>query len=304
MQLRKNNTKWVFFLGVSNGHNPELRHILDLAYGIKCMESHGVQANDIEIYIDGIDRANIAKIIQTGTKNNYNIQYTQDFLNNTNSNTHENSVVFISGHGSHLGIDASITVTPSTLIRSLKNTPNLKKSIVFLGQCYAGTFNYMPARKSSQNDADVILIGATDLHSSLSSHTNEIFLNNQTLSWIANVFLLFVFKWLEKPVDIDGDGKYTIMDCYKYAGCMANNFNKANRSYSFEYSIEARDKYKQKKIEYENSRLATPPDIVKETIKALELRQAKDDYTRSCDIYHTHQECWILNSVPAQIIEY
>lgn len=301
MQLKKNNTKWVFFLGISNGKDPEQRHIFDLAYGIKCLEANGIQAKDIEIYIDGINRTNISALIQTGTNNTYNIKSTKEFFKDKDKNQHENSVIFISGHGGPLGIDADSLVSPHTLITSLKQTPNLKNSIVFLGQCFAGTFNYIPARKSKTEKVDIILIGATSLHSSLSSRTTEKFLNNQELSWVANVFLLFVFKWFEKPVDIDGDGKYTITDCYKYAGCMANHFNKANRSSSFEQSIEARDRYKQKKIDYERSRLLDP---ALEKIKALELRRAVEDYDRSCDIYHTHQECWILNSVPAQIIEY
>lgn len=303
MQLRKNNTKWIFFLGTSHGHEPENRHIFDLAYGVKCIEANGIQSKDIEIYIDGTNRGNIEKIIQTGTTNNYNIQATQVFFQNKDKNQHENSVIFVSGHGSHLGIDAAPPVSPHALLSCLKQTPNLKNSIVFLGQCYAGTFNYTAAGKKHDNDTNIILIGATSLHSSLSSQTSETFLNGQDLPWVANVFLLFVFKWLENPVDIDGDGKNTIIDCYKYAGCMANNYNKANRSNSFEQSIIARQKFIDITKEYHIISTSPAPDPSQLMIKKLELFNAQQDYKRSFDIYHTHQECWILNSYPAQVIE-
>ena len=303
MQLKTSNTKWVFFLGASNGVEPENRHVFDIAYGIKCIESTGASPSDIEAYIDGGNRENIAKLISTGSLNNHKIQSTQDFFKNSSSNKHENIIIFISGHGDFLGIDADPQVSPHRLLSCLKSTPSLKNSIVFLGQCYAGTFNYTGAGKKQKDDVDVIFIGATSLHSSLSSTTTEIFANNQEVSWVANVFLLYVFKWIEKPIDIDGDGRNTIIDCYKFAGCMANNFNKNRRLHSFDRSLQAREKHSQAAQRFQLASATFPQDPTQLQIKQLELAHAQQEYLSSCDIYHTHQECWILNSMPAQHIE-
>lgn len=297
MQFDKKNTKWILFLGSSS--EPENRHIFDIAYGLMCLEASGVDENGIEIYIDGSNRGNIDKLVHTGSSNKFVIKKTEDFFADKDKNTHENVVIFVSGHGSHFGIDASITVTPHKLLRRIKETPNLKHAVAFLGQCYAGTFNYTSAGRGSNGDVEVIFIGATSLHPSLSIRTTEQLKNGQDLPWIANVFLLFVFKWFQNPVDIDGDGKNTVMDCYKYAGCMANNLNKAGRRSTFEQSLTARGKYMQAAAATQTARAAADPLL---GMKELQEAAAEQQYNQSFDLYHIHQECWILNSVPAQRI--
>lgn len=57
MGLMQDATKWVLFL--ASPEEPEERHVLDLAFGLHCLESAGVSSENIEIYIDGDNRQNI-----------------------------------------------------------------------------------------------------------------------------------------------------------------------------------------------------------------------------------------------------
>ncbi|MBL8355639.1 MAG: hypothetical protein JNM01_12490 [Delftia acidovorans] len=302
MHLRTNRTKWVLFLGSSS--EPENRHIFDLSYGLSCLENNGIKPEDIEIYVDGANRSNIENLIHIGTTNRYPVRVSQDFFDSAVNNNHDNLVIFFSGHGYHLGIDAVNPITPHKLLTRLKGTPNLKQSVVFLGQCYAGIFNYIGAGRKPEERVDAVLIGATGLHTSLSSQTTETFPNGIDIPWLANVFLLFAFKWFLNPVDIDGDGRFSIMDCYKFAGCMANNFNKTCRRNSFEHSISAREKYFQATALVQQMQGITGLQPGELSLKQLELQSAESIYMQSFDVYHTHQESWILNSIPAQHIEF
>lgn len=306
MHLNNKKTKWVLFLSADG--DSELRHVTDLSFGVMCLESNGAKEEDIEVYIDGSNRANIESNFALGTARKYRIMESADFFINLHENTHENIVIFVTGHGGCLGIDAAPTISPHKLLTRLKQTPNLEKAVVFLGQCYAGVFNYIGAGKKKDLEADVIFMGATNLHTSLSLGTTENFLNHQDYPWTANVFLLYVFKWLQNPIDIDGDGRATLMDCYKFAGCMANSLNKSRKRNIFDESIEHRGKYAlavQARIAHDNipdDKRAPTHDL---DLLALELgvKNAEQTYQRSFDLYHTHQECWVLNSIPAQQLE-
>jgi hypothetical protein len=182
MSLIKSKTKWVLFLSAST--IPEDRHIMDLAFGVQSLETAGINPTDIYIYIDGQDRGLISQLISTGTARTYAIKESKDFFLDQTKNTYENIVIFITGHGSIDGIDAPQPITPYALLRSIKSTPSLKNAIVYLGQCHAGIFNYIGAgRRVGQAGAaepDVILIGATNLHESLSSSTQENLVNGPT----------------------------------------------------------------------------------------------------------------------------
>lgn len=51
MSLRSERTKWVMFLPCSL-QSAEQRHVMDLVYGVYCLESAGISPQDIFIYID------------------------------------------------------------------------------------------------------------------------------------------------------------------------------------------------------------------------------------------------------------
>lgn len=294
MGLVGGNTKWVLFLSAKN--EPEVRHINDIAYGLLCLEKAGVSIKDIAIYIDGSDRASIENFLKSGTSSQVIIKEPKDFFTDQGNNTYENVILFVTGHGGPFGIDADEPITPHKLLNSLKSSPNLKHAVVYLGQCYAGIFNYIGAGTKTTNgnaDPDIIFIGATNLHQSLSLHTTENFLTGP-ISWPANIFLLFAFKWFSSPVDIDGDGKFTIMDSYKYAGVFSNNSNKEMKTSELINSSDLQAKFIAAKHAYD-----TTPNIITE----IAYKAAYTNYSTQASLLYVHQECWVLNAIPSQRIE-
>lgn len=296
MSLKSGNTKWVLFLSASA--DSEDRHILDLAFGLQCLESAGIKQGDIAIYIDGSDRNLVAQWMANGSKNSYTIKTSKDFFADQASNTHENLVMFVTGHGSISGISAPTSITPFALLTAIKGTPNLKNAILYLGQCYAGIFNYIGAGKKVSTagavDPDLIIMGATNLHESLSSSTKENLINGP-VPWMANVFLLHVFKWISNPVDVDGDGKFTVMDSYKYAGAMSNLANKEIKIQNFVTSVELHEKWNAAK----QAHVQNPTPITQ-----LHFSAVAQQYANLLDVHHIHQESWVLNAIPAQSIQF
>lgn len=310
VRLSNDRTKWVLFL--SSAGEPEDRFIFDLAFGVYCLESRGIPSQDIHIYVDGADRPSISSLISVGTNYPYVIKETSEFFVDSADNDYNNLVMFVTGHGSIQGIYAANPIKPYKLLDCLKSSPALERAIIYLGQCFSGVFNYVGAgkvrRDDGTNDPDVILIGATNLHESLSSNTTEKVLTGD-LTWCANVFLLHLFKWISNPVDIDGDTHLTIMDSYKYAGAMSNTSNKGAKIGSFFNSIKLHgefiDAVKQHE-EYEkyySEQVAADPSVIKSLKTFVDLKAAETKYTNQLNLHLVHQECWILNSRPSQYIE-
>ncbi|MBM1205896.1 hypothetical protein [Pseudomonas fragi] len=294
MSLIGENTKWVLFLSAKN--EPEIRHINDIAYGVLCLEKAGVSISDIAIYIDGSDRASIENFLKSGTSSQINIKESKDFFTDQTNNEHENIVMFVTGHGGPLGIDADEPISPHQLLNCLKSSPNLRHAVVYLGQCYAGIFNYIGAGskvKNGQADPEIIFLGATNLHESLSLHTTEDFLTGP-MSWLANIFLLFTFKWFSSPVDIDGDGKFTIMDSYKYAGVGSNSSNKNMKTNALINSSDLQAKFMAAKQAY---------DVAQTTMNEVAYKAAYTNYSTQASLLYIHQECWVLNAIPSQRME-
>lgn len=295
MSLIGGNTKWVLFLSARADAEP--RHIVDLAYGVLCLERAGVKMADIAIYIDGVDRVSIENYIKIGTASAFVVKESKDFFIDQTTNTHENIVMFVTGHGGPDGIDAVKPITPYALLNCLKSSPHLQRAVVYLGQCYAGIFNYIGAGSKSigegKTDADVIFIGATNLHESLSSSTTETFLSGP-FSWPANLFLLFAFKWFSSPVDVDGDGRLTITDSYKYAGVFSNAANKNKKAEGLAKSVDLQAKW----IAARDAFNANPTPS---TMLAQNAEYTR--YAAHLAILYVHQECWILNAIPSQRIE-
>jgi len=296
MSLIKGATRWVLFLAARG--EPETRHILDLAYGLYCLEAAGIPQANIAIYIDGNDRQLTSQLLGSGTSNTYVIKSTNDFFSDQQQNSHENLVMFVTGHGSIDGIDALNPIRPYPLLKSVKDSPNLVQAVLYLGQCHAGIFNYIGAGRSNVDtkkpDPNVIIIGATSLHESLSASTNEQ-LGSNPVSWMANVFLLHLFKWISAPVDVDGDGRTTVIDSFKYAGAMANGVNKNVKMHTFHQSFDLRMKCASAEQNHK-----TQQTLASE----IALKAAHAQYFNAMNVGHIHQESWILNAIPAQSIEF
>ncbi|HAS6981696.1 hypothetical protein HYO50_14585 [Vibrio parahaemolyticus] len=326
MSLINSSTKWVLFLATHEAM-PETRHIHDLVFGVMCLEQAGINPDDIFIYIDGDNKSSISSIFKMGTTHSYPIKDTNDFFQDLETYSHDNLVMFVSGHGSLDGIAASPNISPHKLTDALKRSPDLQHSIVYLGQCYAGIFNYMNVAPSEESPNSVIFIGATGLHESLSIPTKEVFLGSTDgFPWLANVFLLHIFKWISAPKDVDNDSKLTIIDSYKYAGVHSNMSRKDSKLSSFHHlsrssvalaeaikELESAQKAHEKCLERvqlapTGRDVLTHLTVAKGTSQALMMAQLKcrgceQQYIQQSSTYNVHQECWILNSIPAQSLE-
>ncbi|MFG0456726.1 hypothetical protein [Shewanella mangrovisoli] len=302
MSLINSSTKWVLFLSTSQPE-PDSRHILDLVYGLSCLEQAGIHQNDIHIYVDGKDRSNIVNLFQIASPTAYAVKKSDDFFTDMQNNTHENLVMFVTGHGSERGIDAVTPITPHCLLGALKSSPNLEKAIVYLGQCFAGIFNYVKAGRvgtQEPKEPNIIFIGATELQESLSTSTAEMFPTSpQPIPWLANLFLLHVFKWISSPFDVDGDSLNTIMDSYKYAGVMTNRSHKAIKASEFIRLMDAYGELKNAQLTASTPTGNTQIDMM----NTIRLQAMEQKYLQSSYINNVHQECWVLNSIPAQSIE-
>ncbi|MFS1813507.1 hypothetical protein [Escherichia coli] len=298
MSLRSERTRWVMFLPCSKAA-VEFRHVVDLVFGVMCLEKAGINPDDISIYIDS-PSMNYDGAFALASRYPFKSKPSAVFFNDLNDNTYDNIVMFVTGHGGPHGLDAQKPIPPSQLLKALKEAPNLKNAVVYLGQCYAGTFNFVGAGKRNEFEADVILIGATNLNESLSSGTSETFANGVVFPWSANIFLLHVFKWMSSPTDIDGDGLYTVMDSYKHAGIYTNYVNKRIKNEGFSDIIDMHAECNRLKA------LASieTGDFNVDFKNKMEFDAKKSQFDNLLTIHHTHQECWILNSRPAQKIEF
>lgn len=126
------------------------------------------------------------------------------------------------------------------------------------------------------------------------SHSTAETLTTGPQNWPANLFLLFVFKWFLQPVDVDGDGKYTIIDSYKYAGAISNMANKQLKAQAFPQTHHLQQRWESAKAAH--AQQPTP------TTRA-NLDAATTLYKKHLEIMYIHQECWILNAIPSQRIE-
>lgn len=306
MSLTTEKSHWVFLL--SSIDEPEERHIYDIAFGIFCLECSGIHPKRISIFIDGKDRKLISGIISNASTHKYKIGRSKDLFTYFEKKSANNLIMFVSGHGNIDGLPATPPIKPYSLLNFIKTIPNLKLGVLYLGQCYAGIFNYMSVGGKTCSETGnileppIVVVGATNLYSSISASTKEMFLTAEK-TWVANLFLLYLFKWIKNPFDVDGDGKFSVMDSFKFAGSQSNDSNKKIKSANFQsphFVLE------QIRLIEERMKKHPTKDVSDPTYIPLLLdRQALEyEYKKILDIQFNHQEPWILNSIPAQIIEY
>lgn len=285
-------TRWVLFLASSG--QAEIRHVLDLAFGMYCLEQAGVNASDISVYVDGPDRGSIAREMSQGTASALQVKESHEFFTDVANERAENLVMFVTGHGGWEGIDAPSPIKPYPFLTALKQSTRLKHAIVYFGQCYAGIFNYVGAGKGASNGVDVIFMGATNLHASISAPTTETLIKGP-VPWFANVFLIHVFKWILAPADVDGDGQNTVMDSFKYASALSNDGNLSMKAQVADNAFSLRAAWEAAKAAHSAS-----PSL---SLQMAEIA-AKDQYFDALTLNHVDQDGWILNAWPAQQIKF
>ena len=115
-------------------------------------------------------------------------------------------------------------------------------------------------------------------------------------SWVANAFLAFIFDWFGNPIDIDGDGEYTITDAFKYAAMRANSGTKQAKADSFMNAFREYEKLK----EIINQLKSNPDD----QNLLLKKRTLEKFVTDELNLRFVHQESWLLNANQARILEF
>lgn len=277
------DTVWVF---VAAG-NSEARHIWDILWGITVLKRKGIKEDQIYVFSD-FTHMNTNLNTFGIVKNLFHAKYLKSELQKISGFNH--LVMVVSGHGNHHGLPVSGSkLTPTDLIASIRSCQNLKSGTLILGQCYAGVFNFLPASK----EPEIVIMGATNLHSSLSSTIrlnypihcpNSKYVLN---SWLANIFLFYIFEWILNPIDIDGDGKLTAADLYKYAGVNANQHLlslKSELALTYDiWCIEAK-----KKIEEHHSQV--------KVLTEIELKSITDQLNNNLANLYLHQEPWMLHA--------
>lgn len=295
MGLISGNTRWIFVL--PSVDKTEERFIQDIAFGVRCLLKKGIDYSNITIFIDN----NLKNVTE------YCFSYfgvpAPDVVYETNqieevmkTNTYKYAVVFVTGHGSSEGMASSVAIKPFPFYMAFQKAPKLKKTVFYLGQCYAGIFNYMPLTQHLNIDGkhlnNMVAIGATGLYPSISSTTQL----NANCSWDANIFLLNVFKWISLLVDVDGDSKVTVMDSFKYASVESNKyFTKRKKENTFSSIIE---------IEQVVTELKQRPIGTLSDQERLSLEIETEAIDTKLLVNSFDQDSWILNAAVAMNTEY
>lgn len=293
MGLIEDNTHWIFLLASSR--EPEDRHIYDVIFGILKLLRAGVCADDITVVIDTKKTSILQTIKSIPAFQNKRIYKSIELTDIFQNNTHKTIVLFVNGHGNPTGLDSEPVIKPYHLFTKLQNAHNLKKGIVFLGQCFAGIFNYMPV-KSSEKDGKIlpplVVIGGTGLYPSISSAL--VFDEPPEDTWAVNVFFYYLFQWIINPVDIDGDGRYGLIDAYKFIGCSIADFC------NYQKRIDHLRTIQDEKDLAEAIKLLKTKTFSEEDQAALELKI--QSLEQMLLLRYNHQEVWILNVFDAMDI--
>ena len=278
MRLLSDDTLWIFLLASSK--EAEVRHVYDIAFGVTCLYQKSISPDNIKLIIDG-DIFTInehLKIFPGFPKVSFDIFPSKELKRIIQNSSNKNIVVFVTGHGNfEKGIDAPNPIKPYSLLDSVKCNKNTQNIVIYLGQCYAGIFNYIDVKGTPT----IVIIGATNLYPSISYQFPNI-------TWQANLFLLNLFKWIKSPNDIDGDGKITVMDSFKYAGAETNRYCQSYKSTCLSRTIEILEELR-------------GLNKIKDELKWQALQE---ELCSMQNIHYNNQEPWILNAIPAQLIEF
>ncbi|MBI2521546.1 MAG: hypothetical protein HYV97_14105 [Bdellovibrio sp.] len=202
----------------------------------------------------------------------------------------EQVFVIVTGHGSISGIDTKHGhISPDALGRAVRGINGIKGGFIAFGQCFAGVFNFIEASSAPP----LVYIGATNLNPSL-SRTIQLSQPINTVagapfvdSWMANVFLLYLFEWIKSPLDVDGDGSCTIMDLFKYAGTRSNDLLRKIKSELF-FEIDAQ---KAQQLSFLVKTHGNSDPAIQ--VHIASQQRGINDLLESL---HLHQEPWLLNS--------
>jgi hypothetical protein len=242
MRLLDPSTQWVFIAS-----SIEPRHFYDLVNAARILISRGIPSSKITFFCDyGNASSEFASMISDGY-----LFHSCSALSNFREHLDSSSklVVVVSGHGNMLGISYMDSAGHQSALRTEEWIQYIRQSgkrecLIVLTQCYAGVANYADCRdKEAGQGCEFCIIGGTGLHVSISSLSSlPIYSNSGAVllpGWVANLFMASFFRWIETPVDIDGDGSLTVLDAFRFAGASSSQELVSVRFHAF---IEAQKK--------------------------------------------------------------
>lgn len=275
--IAPHNTCWAF---VASSAEP--RHLSDIVFAVDVLRKRGVPQSHILIFLDY--PAPEPHLRPYGLTSLFKLTELPSRLSSAQG--FENLVLVVTGHGSSEGVGhaRATPISPEAVLSAARATPGIRVAVLVIGQCFAGTFNLTDARKAPE----MVLLGATNLNPSLSamvSLTSPILQADGSpglKTWQANIFLLHFFNWLRSPVDLDGDGRATVVDAYKFAGCASNDHVRQSKCGLF---LKAR----QQAIALE--RALAKGDVQPHLLEAMNLT-----LQMTLEMLYLHQEPWMLHA--------
>ncbi|KPW28763.1 hypothetical protein [Pseudomonas coronafaciens] len=275
------NTCWVFISDSTEG-----RHVYDVVHAVNVLRQKGVPKNSIRFFTD----------------DHQAFQFTNEYdcpaplpipdlgKELASINGFKYLFVTITGHGGIDGIGHPVKLTASSVLAAARGAPGIELAVLAIAQCFAGTFNYMNARA----EPAVVMFGAANLSTSLSTPIRLgqpiQGLTVPLQQWSANTFMFYLFRWILKPRDIDGDGACTLLDAYKYSGSSASNEIIKVKPALFMETQRLAD---------ENRQLAY--DILMGVAKndassKLRMEALRTALRQKVGLLHTSQEPWLLHA--------
>lgn len=313
--INKFNTHWVFICGMMSesqpphelqqeGESPQVdlgdRHIYDIQFAVKVLKKKGVPLSNISILIDYNTPPTISYLENIGT--GIKVQEINQFHTVANSKNLDNLVICVYGHGNHDGIDGKIKLKSSNIVSSINS--GVKNCVVIFGQCYSGIYNYHDAFLTTH--PNICFLGATNFNTSVSSPFSTAFLKDSDLlnDWVANIFMFIIFccfLWPKDAVDTDGDGQLTLIDLFKKASILTNEYFRTTKS---GHPIGIYEKQKRLFLINEHEKIHEYNGTKVESNVSLEktaLLELIDSHYASL---HHIQDPWILNRKKAEQIEF
>ncbi len=284
------NTCWVFVAGAADP-----RHLFDIIFCVHVLRTRGVPDSSIRVFTD--HPATSAHLSPFGISSVLPTRLVTTELASLSG--FELLVVVVTGHGDPAGISVkeAVSINPTELITSARSCPGIRGGVIVLGQCFAGVFNYTDAGLDPEK-TPLCLVGATSLNPSL-SNTLRLPTAVKTLDgsgalteWQANIFIVRFFEWLLAPQDVDGDGRWTLMDAYKHASAMSNRDLRQGKRESHH------------RVAQIQADLAQPTPALPLQQQLLSLLALRQNLDMAFEILYLHQEPWVLNAIFAREIEF
>lgn len=283
--IEADDTLWVF-LSDSN----EVRHTYDVIHAVTVLLSRGVPIASMLFFTD--DPQAVKYTSAAGCPNPLPISSLNQVLESTDGF----STVFlvVGGHGCYKGIGDPVKFAPHQLVAAARSVPGLDLVVIAVTQCFAGVFNFADAR----TDPPLVILGAANLGSSLSTPTNFVLKSGgfEIDGWSANSFMFYLFRWLHSAFDVDGDGSLSLLDAYKFAGAIAADAISMTKPRYFVRSKLLADQHQTAHAQFEAMDAAAKAGGPFDPGLELSVRALETSLTQAVSILHLNQEPWLLHA--------